>query len=215
MSEAVANECANILGKINVVLKDFNLNEGLSQGFFEYMKPEKALKSYKKSLKKAVEINSDEIAYYIEKRIELLKYIEHWTFDITKLTCCNSHGDYTNNQIIINDNINVIDLTSACRQPVIWELTRFFFHSDISAKDGKLNEHRFFEYLTYYQRSILLNDYDLDNIFKLYFYQILVCDYYSQYFNEENKIKKNDYLNQADFASKVLAANSKLIRSIK
>ena len=80
---------------------------------------------------------------------------------------------------------------------------------------GKLDHKRFFEYLYYYIKHISLNEYDIKNIFKLYFYQILVCDYYKEYFNETDEVKKNDYLNQANFASKILNANSDLIKNMK
>ena len=122
-----------------------------------------------------------------------------------------SFSNGSSNQISINDKINVIDFTACCKQPIVWELTRFFFHSDKSAKDGKLDQSRYKEYLTAYTKYIPLNEYDISNLFKLYFYQLLVCDYYSQYFNETDAIKKKDYYNQANFASKILLANSDLI----
>lgn len=215
LDESLVNECVTILAKINIILKDFKLSDGISKEFFKFMKPENALKSYLKSLEKAKLSNNEEISNYINIRIELLEYIKNWSFNIDYLTCCNSHGDFTNNQLIINDKINIIDFTVCCKQPVIWELTRFFFHADKSAKDGNLNQNRFYEYLSYYCKNIVLNEYDLDNIFKLYFYQILVCDYYSEYFNEDDEVKKQDYLIQANFASKILAANKDLIKSFK
>lgn len=215
MDKHLVNECAMLLANINIALDKLDLPMGLSQGFFDYMKPDKALKSYLKSLEKAKKINDLEIIYNIEKRIELLNYIKDWSFDASKLTYCNSHGDFTNNQIILNDKINIIDFTACCRQPIIWELTRFFFHADISAKDGKLDVKRYYEYLYYYLKKHTLADYDFNNIFKLYFYQILVCDYYNQYFNEEDEVKRNDYLNQANFASKILNANFDLIKNMK
>lgn len=149
MDKKLVNECAEILAKINLALKDIKLNEGLSQGFFDFMKPNKALKSYLKSLEKAKEINNVDIINNIENRIGLLKYIENWSFDVSKLTCLNSHGDFTNNQIIMNDKINIIDFTACCKQPVILELTRFFLHADISACEGKLDHKRYFDYLYY------------------------------------------------------------------
>jgi len=214
LEDNIVNECAAILAKVNLALSPIDLPEGLSQGFFDFMTPDKALYSYQKSLQQARRENALPVIEKIEKRMELLNLITGWHFDCTKLTCCNSHGDFTNNQIILSDKINVIDFTACCRQPVVWELTRFFFHADRTSRDGHLDRDRYAKYLAFYTRYIPLNQYDMDNLFKLYFYQLLVCDYYSQYFNETDPMKKKDYLRQADFASQILFANRALIKSI-
>ena len=214
LSAEKVDECAALLAKINVALQNMDLPMGLSQGFFDFMTPDRALQSYLQSLEKAREIKDAEIIRSIENRIELLPYIHGWQFDCAKLTFCNSHGDYTNNQLILQGEcVHIIDFTCCCRQPVVWELTRFFFHADKTAKDGAFDEKRYREYLRNYTSIVRLTDYDLDNAYKLYFYQILVCDYYSQYLAEKDDIKKKDYLTQANFASKILNANSELIKN--
>lgn len=210
----IVNNCASLLSKIHTILADCNLPEGISQGFFDYMTPQRALKSYQKSLARAKEIGNEQIVCYVNARIALLHHIESWKFDTSKLTCRNSHGDFTNNQIILGDNINIIDFTACCKQPVVWEVVRFFLHSDTSATDGKIDQIRFEEYLSYYTKNTPLNDYDLENMFKVYFYQVLVCDYYAQYFDEKDAVKKADYLMQANFASKAIVANADLIRNM-
>ena len=211
MDGHLVNECASVLANIHTALEHITLPYGLSQDFFDFMTPERALSSYQKSLAQANAEQNPEIIRNIEARIALLPYISTWHFDTSKLTYRNTHGDFTNNQIILNDAINIIDFTACCAQPAIWELTRFFFHADKSAKAGHLDKARYTNYLHAYTDRISLTAYDMDNIFKLYFYQLLVCDYYSQYFHGTDSIKKNDYLNQANFASNILNANRELI----
>ena len=214
LDDHIVDECASLLAKINLSLNDMDLPLGISQDFFKFMTPANAYKSYTKSLTKALDNNEMLIIENIKKRIELLEYIKDWEFDTKRLSYYNSHGDFTTNQLVINDKINIIDFTSACKQPIIWEITRFFFHADKSALNGKLNINRFNKYLEKYTDVLKLNEYDLKNIFKLYFYQILVCDYYSQYYKESNENKKIDYLNQANFASKIIFSNEKLIKNM-
>ena len=73
----------------------------------------------------------------------------NWKFDLGKLTCCNTHGDYNINQIICGENkVNaVIDWTSACRHPVIWEITRSFYYADPGCVNEGLNEVKFRDYV--------------------------------------------------------------------
>ena len=122
-----------------------------------------------------------------------------------KLTYCNSHGDYTVNQIICGeDKINaVVDWTCACRHPVIWEITRSFFYAEPSCIDGQYDEVKFKDYVEHYCSVASLTQYDRDNLIKLYLYQLAVCDYYFQYLNADIH-KKEEYLLQARFATKVL-----------
>ncbi len=48
-----------------------------------------------------------------------------------------------------------------------------------------------------------LNDADLKNLERLYFYQIAVCDYYGQYYDSQ-AANRGIYLQQARFATRML-----------
>ncbi len=91
--------------------------------------------------------------------------------------------------------------------PVIWELTRSFFYAEPSCVDGQYDEAKLKDYVGHYCNMAPLTQYDRDNLMKLYLYQLAVCDYYSQYFNA-NFLKKEEYLLQARFATKVLQHES-------
>ena len=62
---------------------------------------------------------------------------------------------------------------------------------------------KFKDYVEHYCSVASLTQYDRDNLIKLYLYQLAVCDYYFQYLNADIH-KKEEYLLQARFATKVL-----------
>lgn len=195
-----------LLGKIHNALQNYKrLSVGIGEDFFKYMTPQTAKQSYINSYKTAKERGEDSILEELKFRMKFTEKIEDWTFDVDKLTCLNSHGDYTVNQIICGDGkINaVIDWTSACVHPVIWEITRSFYLAEPTCADGGLNEQKFWKYVDRYCSEVSLTRYDKDNMLRLYYYQLVVCDYYAQYLGTEES-KKEEYLSQARFATKVL-----------
>lgn len=195
-----------LLGRIHNELREYkNLPVGIGEDFFRYMTPENAKNSYWQSYELAKQRGENDILDDLEFRLKIVQKIRDWKFDMQKLTYCNSHGDYTVNQIICGEGkINaVIDWTCACQHPVIWEITRSFFYAEPSCVDGKYDEVKFKEYVGHYCSVASLTQYDKDNLIKLYLYQLAVCDYYSQYLNADNQ-KKDEYLLQARFATKVL-----------
>ena len=56
------------------------------------------------------------------------------------------------------------------------------------------------EYFGNYRRFALLNDYDLQNAAKLFYYQIAVCDYYNQYYTSVDD-NREIYMRQAVFST--------------
>ena len=195
-----------LLGKIHNALRGYKeLPMGIGEDFFRYMTPENAKNSYQNSYEMAKQAGEVGILGDLEFRMKFLQKISDWKFDLQKLTYCNTHGDYTVNQMICGeDEINaVIDWTCACRHPVIWEITRSFFYAEPSCVNGGFHEGKFKDYVERYCRVATLTQYDRDNLIELYIYQIAVCDYYSQYLNAEAD-KKGEYLLQAKFATDVL-----------
>lgn len=115
-------ESAEMLGKIHTALKDYEgLNVGIGNDFFKYMTPENALRSYENSLSIARENGDSEIEADLLYRIGLMKKFPKYRFEIDKLTCVNTHGDYFISQLICGeDRINaVIDWTTACVHPAV------------------------------------------------------------------------------------------------
>lgn len=195
-----------LLGRIHQTLREYpQLPMGIGKEFFQYMTPENARQSYRRSYEKAKQLGETDVLEDLECRMRVTEKMTNWTFETEKLTYCNTHGDYTVNQIICGENkINaVIDWTCACRHPVIWELTRSFFLSEPECAQGGLPEAKFREYVEGYLSVASLTPYDKEHLLNLYLYQLGVCDYYAQYLDAE-ACKKDEYLQQARFATKVL-----------
>lgn len=199
-------ESPKLLAGIHNALRAFPpLPVGIGSNFFRYMTPDRGKTSYHASLEKAAARGETGILEDLRYRLEILEYIRDWHFDISRLTCRNTHGDFTVNQILCGeDRINaVIDWTSACVHPVIWEITRSFFYADPSCREGCFDESRFAAYISAYTALAPLNEYDRANMLKLFYYQLAVCDYYAQYLDAPEE-KKGEFLQQARFATSIL-----------
>jgi len=199
-------ESAALLGKIHRVLRAYPaLPEGIGQGFFQYMTPQRALDSYRHSLEIACQRGDEDIAADLEERIALMQHFPAWTFDLNRLTRRNTHGDYFISQFLCEDGhlTAVIDWTTACVHPVIWELVRSFVYSAPCCAAGHIDRNLLAQYVEAYGQDGELNDYDRENMLRLYFYQIAVCDYYGQYY-ASSAANREIYLRQARHATRLL-----------
>ena len=199
-------ESAQMLGKIHAALRDYQeLPVGIGADFFKYMTPDRALESYKKSLTIAESQNDAETIKDLQYHIDLMQRFPAYEFDLGRLTCCATHGDYFISQIICGDEkINaVIDWTTACVHPVIWEIVRSFVYAAPSCKDGQIDMDEFLRYVAEYRKFAPLNEYDLLCMARLFYYQIAVCDYYGQYYTSRAD-NRRIYLHQAVFSTKLL-----------
>lgn len=199
-------ESAQMLGKIHVALLDYKeLPVGIGADFFKYVTPDRASESYKKSLIIAESRGETENAADLEYRIGLMQRFPAYEFDLDRLTCCATHGDYFISQIICGENgINaVIDWTTACVHPVVWEIVRSYVYAAPSCKDGQIDMDAFLRYVAAYRKFASLNEYDLLCMARLFYYQIAVCDYYGQYY-ASTAGNREIYLHQAVFSTKLL-----------
>ena len=199
-------ESAQMLGKIHAALREYSgLPTGIGADFFKYMTPERALLSYKKSLVIAESRGETEIAADLRYRINLMQRFPAYKFDLNELTCCATHGDYFISQIICGeDKINaVIDWTTACVHPVVWEIVRSYVYASPSCKEGQIDMDEFLCYVAEYRKLATLNECDLLCMVRLFYYQIAVCDYYGQYYTSTAD-NRHIYLHQAVFSTKLL-----------
>ena len=198
-------EAARVLGKIHKTLERLpRLPIGISQDFFDYMTPEKAQISYSSTLKMAYERKDADIIDAIKYKTEILDAFVNFRFNVSKMTCKNTHGDYKIQQIICSkEKINaVIDFTSACVHPVCWEIIRSYSLADDECIEGKINIENFKKYIACYLEYASLNSYDLKIMPYMYFYQNLISDYFYQYYTSENK-NKHKLLDDALFSVKL------------
>ena len=174
-------------------------------GFFANMTPRRALESYRRSFAAAIRLGDTESARELEWRMDLMERFPAWQFDLNKLTFRNTHGDYFISQFLCEDGhlTAVIDWTTACVHPVIWELVRSFAYSAPCCAEGEIDGELFEQYLAAYCRWGELNPYDRENLYRLYFYQLGVCDYYGQYY-ASSAANREIYLRQARHGTRLL-----------
>lgn len=182
-------ESAIMLGKIHKALEDIELlSKGIGEEFFKFMTPENAKISYEKSLDMAIKYNDTQNIIDLEYRIRLLDKIKNIKLELNNFTYKNTHGDYFISQILCGESsINaVIDFTSACVHPVCWELIRSYSYADPNCINGHIDYDNLKKYIQNYLKYSELNAYDIKMMAYLYYYQLAVSDYFSQYYESNN-----------------------------
>ncbi|NJD04162.1 MAG: hypothetical protein FIA99_16565 [Ruminiclostridium sp.] len=195
-------QSAELLGKIqNSLSKLAQLPLGISQGFLDYFTPEVATINHTNTLKMAIDNGDDNIAEVQEEKIRLIDRYKNLKFDFARMTCGNTHGDYSINQIICGkDRINaIIDFTSACVHPLCWEVIRSYSLADGKCINGEFDIENFKRYMEHFLKYGYLNDYDIEIMPSFYLYQNLVCDYFYGYYHSEYKNKNILYENAMCF----------------
>lgn len=195
-----------LLAEIHETLKDFEeLPEGIGTDFFQYRKPEKTIKSFQRSLQIAVKNGDHENAGDIRDMIKILNHFLKYEFDVSKFTYGNTHGDYMISQLICTDNDikGIIDWTTACRHPLVWEVVRSYIFMASECKEAMLNIEKFESYLKAYLKKGRLNRYDIENAGRLFFYFLAVCDFYGRYYQSLAK-NRVIYLEQAKLSKNML-----------
>lgn len=186
-------ESAIMLGKIHKALEEYPLlSSGIDENFFKYVNPESAKVSYKKSLNMALKYNDKQNIIDLEYRIKLLDKIASIELDMNKFTYKNTHGDYFISQVLCGEeSINaIIDFTSACVHPACWEVIRSYSYADHKCVSGNIDYENLIKYIHSYMKYSKLNDYDIKMMPYLYYYQLAVSDYFSQYYDSTNTNKK-------------------------
>lgn len=210
------NESARLLGKIHTALIDYPvLPEGIGSNFFKFMTPATAMKSYMNTLSIAKKNGDSDIENDLIYRIELMNKFPHFYINLDQLTCRNTHGDFFISQFICGDDkINaVIDWTTACIHPVVWEIVRSYVYASPKSKEGEIDIREFIEYVSEYLLYATLNTCDIKIMPKLFYYQIAVCDYYNQYYQSETATREI-YLHQAVFSTKLMKWFEKNVESL-
>jgi hypothetical protein len=199
------DESAIMLGKIQKAMdKKPKLPTGMGEGYFKHMSPEKSILSYLETLKIAEAKNDVNIIEDIKYRISLLNAFQKKDIEMGRLTCKNTHGDYSINQIICGQHdINaIIDFTSACVHPICWEVIRSYSIAASECVNGNMNIENFKRYVGKFLGYGELNNYDLKIMPYVYLYQLLFPNYYNQYYLSNNP-NKQLLLDNANFSTKL------------
>jgi Ser/Thr protein kinase RdoA (MazF antagonist) len=199
-------ETARLLGRIHAALADYPaLPTGIGEGFFKVMTPERAAQSYRYTLDIAREKGDDDIADDLLYRIRRMDRFPPAAFDLDRLTCCNTHGDYTIGQLICRgDRIRaVIDWTAACVHPAVWEILRSFLYASPACREGSVDVEGLVGYVREYLKHHDLTTCDLEMMPHLFHHQIAVCDYYGQYYGSD-AANRGIFLHQARFSTRLM-----------
>lgn len=200
------HESAQMLARIHNALADFPaLPTGIGADFFKYRTPKAALKKYQDTLQKALANGDTGIAEEIRSNMRILEHFPPYTFDMHQFTCANTHGDFMSTQLICGENCinSVIDWTTACVHPVVWEIIRSYVYGSPLCVNGEIDIADFIDFLRTYLQEGKLNAYDLENMAPMFFYFTAVCDFYGQYYNSLTR-NRVIYLQQARLSHKLL-----------
>lgn len=206
--QGIVRESAVMLAKIHVCLRGADKRlfpVGIGGDFFRYRTPQAALEGYKNTLKQAEMLGDMHIINDIKNNMDILSRFPDYCFDISHFTVGNTHGDYMITQLICKDGgINgVIDWTTACRHPLVWEIVRSYVYASPLCADGEIDIDDFTKYLSAYLEYGQLNSYDIENMGRLFFYFTAVCNFYGQYFDSLTR-NRTVYLQQAQLSAKLL-----------
>ncbi|MBQ9120506.1 MAG: phosphotransferase [Lachnospiraceae bacterium] len=204
--EFLFEKAAKLLAKIHMVLQTFDeLPEGIGARFFQYRRPEMMAESFKNTLQIALQNGDEENVRDIRTILAVLERFPRYEFEVSKLTCGNTHGDYMISQLLCENNEikGIIDWTTACRHPLIWEVVRSYIFMAPECKEGRLDVDCFERYLRIYLTEGGLNAYDIQNAGRLFYYFLAVCDFYGQYYQSLARNRKI-YLEQAKLAKGML-----------
>ena len=185
-------ESATILGKLLKAFKEYKEldDERIIEKWFSKDYIQNGLKKMKK-LKKNLNYNnkfSKKIEKDLDDKIEMSKYIlENFDFSIiNKMTMQNTHGDYSVQQLIYNDEkgTTLIDFETAKKMSIAWEIIRSYSYIDKDAKEGIINEYALEDYFKEVMKYVKLNEYDLKYAKVIYLIQMLGSIYGYKQYNE-------------------------------
>ncbi len=173
------DESAQILGKINAVLKNYTeMPIRFGNEFFCSDNVISKKNLYKNELLAATKHNNDEIVSRYKEQLRHLSRISKFVIDTSKLTYSNSHGDFHIGQAVVNGNeITIIDWASACRLPICLEVVTSFVFANPKCKDGSIDVLDLKRYIEKYRLYSALSEYDIKAMpYVLYFWHCM-CNY--------------------------------------
>lgn len=170
---------ADFLGRTVLLLKDY---EGLplrfGKEFFSAKTVRRKLWQYNKGIVQAKKARDMKTVPIWEEQIRHLKRISKFHIDTKKLTYANSHGDYHIGQTIIhNDDITVIDWSSACRLPICLDVITSYVFASPTCAEGEIDADGLKKYIRQFSKKFTLTEYDIKAMpYVLYFWHCM-CNY--------------------------------------
>jgi hypothetical protein len=177
-----------LLGRLHAVMRSFpEMKKGFPDPWFAW-DPAGKQDQYEQLITLAevlpASTEREKILRDLRYKKELMKPEKHPAIDPSKLTFANSHGDYHIMQLICSGEAvaAVIDFSSACQLPLMWEVIRSYSLAD-PACTNDLNVDRLTGYVRQYLKAGgQLSEYDLRMMPYLYHLQLARSQYgYQEY----------------------------------
>lgn len=175
-------QSADLLGRIHCSLADVTfLPDRFPNAWFSDWDKSDSVEKYSNIINRVKSSNirndlREEIIAACDTKINLLSNFDMDYSTLTNLTKVNTHGDYNNLQILCTGNrINaVIDFSSAAKIPAVWELIRSYTYGAKECADAKEIDFRKLKlYIDSYLNRFELSEFDIDNMVKFYYFQLL------------------------------------------
>lgn len=170
---------AEYLGKATFLLKDYGqLPMRFGKDFFSVETATKKKQLYENELMAAINAENHEVIPVWEEQIRHLNRIAAFGINTDKLTYANSHGDYHIGQAIVKDNdITVIDWTSACRFPICLDIITSYVFASPTCAEGAVDAEGLKKYIESYMKYFSITEYDIKAMpYVLYFWHC-ICNY--------------------------------------
>lgn len=145
----------------------------------------------------------------LKLRIDFVKTFPSWIFEMNKLTGIRTAIILSASLYVITIDYRRLSIGQArARTPLFGKYLVHLHTLRLVAPSEKSMKISLIVTSTHIKDTERLTIYDYKNIYRLYFYQIAVCDYYGQYFSSkaDNKII---YLKQAKHTTRVLEKTAK------
>ncbi|MBE6559863.1 MAG: hypothetical protein E7662_01955 [Ruminococcaceae bacterium] len=176
-------ESARLLGRLHQLLRDYPLPVSMDAAWVHAFSAEKYIRQYDDLLAKLEEYPQD--PHYSEIRGDLIRkrecaaVCEKLMNSYDGITYTPTHGDYSSIQLICDDAhiAAVIDFSSACTLPTVWEIMRSYTQSCAQFDADELCE-----YVRQYRYFAPLSEADLAGMVDVYLFQLLRSRYgYKEY----------------------------------
>ena len=170
---------ADYLGRTVSALKGFpGLPVRFGADFFDPARPREKWNDWISELEKAKRKGDAVSVPYWEEQICWLEKISEFKIDTGKLTYAASHGDFHIGQAIVKDeDITVVDWSSACRLPVCLDVVTSFVFASPACAGGEIDPEGLKKYIRRFTGHYPLNDYDIKAMPYVLFFWHTMCNY--------------------------------------
>jgi len=187
--EPILMHAAALLGQMHTALLNYPLPMSMDREWLDAYSPEKSMAQYDALLEELENIPYDPLYMRIREDLFCKRSLAASVADYGRyyegITYTPTHGDYSSLQwLCCGDKIRaVIDFSSACTIPAVWEIMRSYVQSSGACADGEdFPTDSFCAYVRQYMRYAPLTAADLKNMPYVYLFQLSRSRYgYKEY----------------------------------